>query len=48
MGEEDEPDQPADDEDKRSGNEYFLQYFHIFLLVSKDVRGNQDMTPAVF
>jgi hypothetical protein len=45
MGDEDEPDQPADDKDQRGGNEYFLQYFHILLLVSNDVRGNQNMTP---
>jgi hypothetical protein len=31
MRDEYEPDYPANDKDHRSGDEYLLQYFHIFL-----------------
>jgi len=33
MGDENEPDQAANNKDYRDGNEYLLQYFHIFLLI---------------
>lgn len=33
MGDENEPDQAANNKDYRDGNEYLLQYFHIFPLI---------------
>jgi hypothetical protein len=33
MRDENEPDQPANNKEHRGGNEYLLQYVHMFLLI---------------
>ncbi len=38
------PDQPANNKDHRNGNEYLLQYFHIFLHI-KIIRMTTAMRP---